>query len=136
MIRYALTCKADHAFDSWFASASAYDALAAAGHVACPVCGSTRVDKALMAPAVASEKPDLKKPANPMEEALAAMRAHVEANSDYVGLNFVTEARRMHAGEVPERSIHGEARPEEARALLEEGVPVAPLPFMPPRKAN
>lgn len=137
MIRYTLSCSSDHRFDSWFASAAAYDALAAAGHVACPVCGATKVEKALMAPAVAtSDKPDLKRPASEIEEALAAMRAHVEANSDYVGLNFVAEARKMHAGEVPERSIYGEAKPEEARALLEEGVPVAPLPFMPPRKAN
>lgn len=137
MIRYTLSCSSDHRFDSWFASAAAFDALAAAGHVACPVCGATQVEKALMAPAVAtSDKPDLKRPASEIEEALAAMRAHVEANSDYVGLNFVAEARKMHAGEVPERSIYGEAKPEEARALLEEGVPVAPLPFMPPRKAN
>ncbi len=137
MIRYALSCKSGHRFESWFASAAAYDALERAGHVTCAVCGSTAVEKALMAPAVAAEdKPDLTRPANEVEQALAALRRHIEENSDYVGLNFVTEARRMHAGEVPERAIHGEARPEEARALIEEGVPVAPLPFLPPRKAN
>ena len=138
MIRYSLSCKSDHRFDSWFASAAAYDTLRAAGQVACPVCGGNEVEKTLMAPAVVRGEaaPDLRAPKTEIEQVLAAMRRHVEENSDYVGLNFVAEARKMHLGEVPERSIYGEARPEEARALLEEGVPVAPLPFMPPRKAN
>jgi hypothetical protein len=141
MIRYALSCKAGHRFESWFQSGDAFDTLVKAGHVACPLCGETSIEKALMAPAVAQpgaaeEKPDLTRPASEVEAALAAMRRHVEENSDYVGLNFVAEARKMYAGEVPERSIYGEARPAEARALLEEGVPVAPLPFVPPRKAN
>ena len=109
-----------------------------AGHLACPICGSAEVAKALMAPSVAAGegKPNLTRPRGAVEEALAAMRQHVEANSDYVGLNFVAEARKMHAGDVPERSIYGEAKPDEARALLEDGVPVAPLPFMPVRKVN
>ena len=141
MIRYSLTCTKDHGFESWFASASAFDALKGAGHVTCPVCGSSGVEKTLMAPAVrparkAGEKAKLTEPQNDLEAALAEMRRQVEANSDYVGLNFVAEARRMHEGEIDERSIYGEAKPEEARALLEDGVPVAPLPFMPPRKAN
>ena len=71
-----------------------------------------------------------------MRERLRKLRAHVEANSDYVGTRFVEEARRMHAGDTPERSIHGEARPEEARALLDDGVPVLPLPFAPKRTTN
>jgi hypothetical protein len=140
MIRYALTCPSDHEFDSWFQSASAFDGLLAAGHITCPICGSAEVAKSLMAPGVATSRgttlPDLAKPQNEVEAAFAAMRKEIEANSDYVGVNFVAEARKMHHGEVPERSIYGEARPEEARALLEEGVPVAPLPFLPPRKAN
>jgi hypothetical protein len=100
------------------------------------------VEKALMAPAVAAKaaepaaRPDLKAPASEIETALAALRREVEANSEYVGMNFVSEARRMHAGDSPERAIHGEARPDEARKLIEEGVPVAPLPFLPVRKAN
>jgi hypothetical protein len=95
-----------------------------------------------MAPTVAlgdtapAGKPDLMHPKGDLEEKLAAMRRHIEENSDYVGLNFVAEARKMHAGDAPERSIYGEAKPEEARALLEDGVPVAPLPFMPVRKVN
>lgn len=137
MIRYALSCKDGHAFESWFKSASAYDALAGAGHVACPVCGSTEVTKALMAPAVATAAPAaLSEPANPMEEAMRALRRQVEENSEYVGMNFATEARRMHAGDAPERAIYGEARPDEAKRLIEDGVPVAPLPFFPARKAN
>jgi hypothetical protein len=78
----------------------------------------------------------LSTPADPRAEALAALRREIEANSEYVGLRFAAEARAMHAGDVPARPIHGEARAEEARALLAEGVPVAPLPFLPTRKAN
>jgi hypothetical protein len=149
MIRYALKCSADHGFDSWFQSAGAYDALLGAGRVACPVCGSTEVAKSLMAPAVRSSRgaagvPEVvSQPAGPLaapgsdvEAALAELRRQVEANSDYVGLNFAAEARRIHAGEAPERSIYGEAKPDEARKLFEDGVPVAPLPFMPPRRVN
>lgn len=144
MIRYALKCPDGHGFESWFQSASAYDALATAGHVSCPVCGSSKVEKTLMAPAVQATRetpaeparPALAAPSNPVEEALAALRRQVEENSEYVGMNFASEARRIHAGNAPERAIHGEARPDEARKLIEDGVPVAPLPFMPARKRN
>ncbi len=132
MIRYALKCEAGHAFESWFKSAGAYEALRGAGHVACPDCGSAAVEKELMAPAVASGQAR----AADRAAALAELKRKVEENADYVGMNFVAEARAMHAGERPERSIYGEARPEEAIALLEEGVPVAPLPFLPTRKTN
>ena len=135
MIRYALRCTNGHAFESWFQSVAAFDTLTARKSVTCIECGSAEVEKALMAPAVATEAP-LRQPEDPREAALAALRRHVEENSDYVGMNFVTEARRMHAGELPERAIHGEARLDEARALIEEGVPVAPLPFLPARKVN
>jgi hypothetical protein len=67
---------------------------------------------------------------------MAALRRHIESTSDYVGLNFAAEARRMHAGDAPERPIYGETRGDEARKLIEEGVPVAPLPFLPTRKTN
>jgi hypothetical protein len=142
MIRYALKCAKAHEFESWFQSAGAYDALRGAGHVACPLCGDTAVEKLLMAPSVRparkaeGAKPSLQTPASEMEAALAAMRAEIEKNSDYVGMNFVAEARKMHAGEAPERAIHGEARLEEAKKLIEEGIPVAPLPFLPKRQAN
>lgn len=141
MIRYDLKCDKGHEFDSWFQSAEAFDRLKAAGHVACGLCGSVAVEKLLMAPAVrparkAGEKPALTAPQNDVEAALAELRRQVEDNSDYVGLNFAAEARRMHEGEIAPRSIYGEARPEEARALIEDGVPVAPLPFTPKRQAN
>ncbi len=146
MIRYALTCAARHDFESWFQSSAAYDRLAEAGRVTCPACGSSDVHKALMAPAVrgtgnAPEPADADAPPTPpspaeIERALAALRKQVEENSDYVGLNFAAEARRIHAGEAPERSIYGETRPDEARKLIEDGVPVAPLPFVPRRKTN
>lgn len=144
MIRFSLKCAKDHSFESWFPSGSAFDTLKAAGHVACPVCGSGEVEKALMAPSVAAPRdevgvparPSLGAPATELEVALAALRRQVEENSDYVGMDFVTEARRIHAGEAPERAIYGEARADEAKKLLEDGVPVAPLPFLPARKAN
>ena len=144
MILYALTCSNDHSFESWFQSAEAFDRLAGAAHVACTICGSTEVAKPLMAPAVRSGRKTLMPPAdkpltaprNPVEAAFAEMRRKVEQNSDYVGLNFATEARAIHDGTAPERSIYGEARLEEAKKLIEDGVPVAPLPFMPARKTN
>lgn len=143
MIRYALNCANDHGFESWFQSAEAFDRLRAAGMVSCSVCGSTRIEKTLMAPAIrpaskaeAADKPSLSKPATGIEEALAAMRRQIEEHSDYVGLNFAAEARAIHHGEAPERSIYGEARADDAKRLIEDGVPVAPLPFLPSRKSN
>ncbi len=135
MVRYSLSCADGHAFESWFQSATAFDDLAARGLLSCAECGSSKVDKALMAPAV-STREALSTPRDPREAALAAMRRHVEENSDYVGLSFAAEARAMHEGEKPGRSIWGEAKPDEAKALLEEGIPVAPLPFIPKRGAN
>jgi hypothetical protein len=149
MIRYSLTCADNHAFESWFQSAQAYDRLHAAGHVVCAVCGSATVSKSLMAPSVrasrgenlpAAPAPDPRPlsapPADPAEAALAALRRHVEKNSEYVGMNFAAEARAIHDGSSPERAIYGEARPDTARQLIEDGIPVAPLPFLPTRKAN
>ncbi|MFC5739457.1 DUF1178 family protein [Sinirhodobacter huangdaonensis] len=148
MIRYTLKCDQDHSFDSWFASAEAFEKLRAAGMVACSVCGSTVVEKALMTPALrpardtaaetapATAAHPLSTPQGALEAALAEMRRVIEENSDDVGRDFVDEARAMHSGEKPERAIRGEARPDEARALLEEGIAVTPLPFLPPRKTN
>lgn len=135
MIRYALHCQNDHGFESWFRSAEAYDALRAAKEVACPICGETEVEKALMAPALRTEARPLSAKSE-MEAALAELRRQVEANSEYVGLNFAAEARAIHEGDAPDRAIYGEAKAEEARRLLEDGIPVAPLPFLPPRKTN
>ena len=140
MIRFSLQCSKDHHFDSWFKSGAAFDALAGSGQLTCPVCGDGSVEKSLMAPAVrpaekSGEKP-LTLPQNDLEAAMAEMRRAVEENSEYVGLNFAAEARRMHEGEIDPRAIYGEAKLTEAKALLEDGVPVAPLPFIPHRKAN
>lgn len=155
MIRYTLKCENGHQFDSWFQSAEAFDTLVARGLTSCALCGSTSVEKALMAPRVASgegqrataeaiaeNEPDnasegaLTTPSSPLERAVAKLRSDVEKNSDYVGRSFAQEARKMHEGEVPARSIYGEARVDEARALAEDGVPVMPLPFGPRDKAN
>ncbi|GGL70589.1 DUF1178 family protein [Wenxinia marina] len=143
MIRYALKCTDGHDFESWFASADAFDRLKVAGQLSCAVCGGTSVDKALMAPRVSTDAsdapapaPTLSTPSTPMEKAMAALRRRIEAESDYVGLSFAAEARAMHEGDKPHRAIHGEAKPEEARALLEDGIPIAPLPFLPTRRAN
>ncbi|WP_121063050.1 DUF1178 family protein [Chachezhania antarctica] len=146
MIRYALKCSQGHDFESWFQSAAAYEKLSDAGMISCSTCGDGSVKKALMAPPVSapgeveaqkdSQRGDLTAPKSDREKAIAALRQKVEANSDYVGLSFAAEARAMHDGDTPHRAIHGEAKPEDARKLIEDGVPVAPLPFLPTRKAN
>lgn len=150
MIRYSLKCANAHEFESWFQSAAAFEGLVRAAMVECPICGEHKVEKLLMAPAIRSGRnapasppeiteqtpPTLSKPDTDMAKALAALRAEVEATSEYVGNDFASEARRMHAGEAPERAIYGETKLQEAKQLLEEGVPVAPLPFMPRRKTN
>jgi hypothetical protein len=145
MIRYALNCSEGHDFESWFQSAEAFDKLHRAGMVSCAVCGGTEVRKSLMAPRIGAKssaepapEPDrpLSAPAHPAEQALAELKKKVEENSEYVGGDFVREARRMHEGEAPERAIYGEARLDEAKKLVEDGVPVAPLPFTPGRKTN
>lgn len=140
MIRYALRCDNGHDFDGWFRSAAGFDALNGEGQVSCAICGSASVQKAPMAPAVPTRDEPAARPldaaASPLEAKLAALRRHVEQNSDYVGDSFATTARQMHEGEIPHRSIHGEARLEEARKLIEDGVPVAPLPFRVGRKLS
>ena len=132
MIRYSLKCDQGHEFEAWFRSSAAYDEQRQAGHVGCVVCGSTKVEKALMAPGVKAERAEanLSKPASPAEAMLAEMRRKIEATSDYVGKEFATEARRIHDGECDKRTIWGEASLDDARALKEDGVPVAPIPWM------
>ena len=147
MIRYALKCTQGHQFESWFQSADAFDRLSRSGHVHCAVCGSGEVEKAVMAPRVqavrkAAQAPEertggeLRQSNHPAEQALSEMRRKVEETADYVGGQFASEARAIHHGDAPERPIWGEARTEEARKLVEDGVPVMPLPFVPTRKAN
>jgi len=137
MIRYSLRCDKAHRFDSWFGSGEDFDRLVASDLVACSVCGSTDVAKDLMAPNIAGATPEptLSGPASPAEQALVELRRRIEAQSEDVGDNFATEARRIHEGLAPQRAIIGEARPADARSLLEDGIPIAPLPWS-SRKSN
>ncbi len=139
MIRYSLRCDQGHDFEGWFRSSDGFETMRAAGQVACTICGSVQVEKALMAPRVAhgdAPAAHLHLPRAPGEAALEKLRQQVEANSDYVGMSFAAEARAMHEGEKPERAIHGEAKLEDAKKLIEDGIPVAPLPFRSRRGAN
>lgn len=156
MIRYALSCEKGHGFESWFESSSAYDKQAARGLIDCPVCGSTKVGKAIMAPGIAKagRTPEHEPrgapeaPAPPAQEIRAPMamlsererelrsklkelRDHVTKNADYVGEKFPEEARKMHYGDIEHRSIYGEASPSEAAELVEEGIELHPLPVLP-----
>lgn len=149
MIQYSLKCANGHSFDSWFQSAGAFETLQKGGHLVCDTCGDSKIEKAIMAPRVSTARKKSNVPAIPEPEALVAtqpdekmqqllteMKQHVEANSTYVGATFADEARKQHLGDAPERPIYGEAKPEDAKALLEDGVPVLPLPFTPTRKTN
>lgn len=156
MIRYSLKCAAGHVFDSWFRDSESCDALVTGRRVACAVCGETDVAKTLMAPALrgaeraeapetrpetlpetppqtplaAPQPPALSAPATPAERTLAGLRRYLSENSDYVGRRFADQARLIHIGEAESRSIWGEATAEEARELHDEGIPVAPLPWL------
>lgn len=139
MIRYTLRCDNGHNFDGWFASSEGFELQLREGQVACVRCGSVAVDKAPMAPAVTTsdKAPATTKAPKPKAgDGLRQLREEVERNSDYVGMRFASEARAMHDGDIPGRAIHGEARADEARALIEDGVPVLPLPFLPRRRRN
>ncbi|MBL4750780.1 MAG: DUF1178 family protein [Amylibacter sp.] len=140
MIRYSLKCAHDHSFESWFQSAVAFEKLLDAGMVTCSVCGALGVEKAVMAPQVQAARKKasgpLSAPASPAEQALAEMRKKVEDNSEDVGRNFAAEARAIHDGDAPERSIYGEAKIEDAKALVEDGINVTPLPWGNKGKAN
>ncbi len=136
MIRYDLNCAKGHAFDAWFASSDAFDAQAAAGDVTCPVCGTEKVAKALMAPAISkgasrgslSDKGEAMQAARELAELMARVRRHVEENAEYVGDRFADEARAIHNKETEIREIYGEATLDEARELIEDGIAVAPIP--------
>ena len=141
MIKFRLQCRNGHVVDSWFSSSADYDRLKSAGHLTCDICGSPEVEKTLMTPQVAPESTDVVPAEDPatrrkVAKALAEMQREVEAKSDWVGDKFAQEARAIHEGDAPERSIYGQAKPDEARALIEDGVPVAPLPFRPKKIAN
>lgn len=146
MIRYRLRCAEGHELEAWFRSSADFDAQSARGLVVCTTCGSTAVEKAIMAPSVAKRAEPLPapvpKPPEPsvpvaagippeMLEALRKIREHVKANAENVGDRFPEEARRIHYEEAEPRGIYGAATPAEARELLEEGIEVHPLPLLP-----
>jgi hypothetical protein len=130
-------------FEAWFASSAAYDAQRAAGLLACPLCGDGTIDKAVMAPNVAAKGNQAAPPPGPaaMKAALAALaqaQAKALESSTWVGPAFANQARAMHDGEIDHAPIHGQTSAEEARALIDDGMPVAPLPFpvVPPNARN
>lgn len=161
MIRYRLTCEKAHEFEGWFASSDAFDKQAERKLVACPRCGSTKVGKALMAPSVQTSErkraarrrpgadspppsvPDVTPPSPPPQQLVASaehremirrlkkMRDEVLAKSEYVGPRFADEARRIHNKESSARGIHGEASPDDVKALHEDGIEVYPVPVLP-----
>jgi hypothetical protein len=129
MIRYDLKCENGDEFEAWFGSIADYDKQAEAGQLVCPHCGSQHVTKAPMAPAVRTSRKKEAQKERAVAMAMAAkVREHIKNNFDYVGDKFADEARKMHQGESEERAIWGEATPEEAQALEEEGIPASPLP--------
>ena len=135
MILFDLRCTRDHVFEAWFPNNAAYDKQAKAGAVACPSCGSRKVEKAPMAPrigkaakasvpAVAAEHAEIR-------QQLTELRAKIEANCDYVGDKFAEEARRIHYGETERRDIYGETSDDEAKELNDEGVKFSRVPWLP-----
>jgi hypothetical protein len=156
MIRYNLRCERGHAFESWFQSSAAYETQEKRKLVSCPSCGSSKVERAIMAPQIVSKKgretaepaptptpaaasevaapastPLLMAQERELRAKLKELRDHIVKNADNVGERFPNEARKMHYGDIEHRPIYGEASPEEARSLIDEGVEVSPLPVLP-----
>ena len=167
MIRYALNCDRGHVFESWFQNSAAYDKQAKRSLVTCPVCGSAKIEKAIMAPRVSASAADdeiaaprlpappqapssqalapqakapaaantsvamISPPEQELRQKLKEIRDHITKNASYVGTRFPEEARKIHYGETEHRSIYGEASPDEAKELFEEGIEFHPLPILP-----
>jgi hypothetical protein len=157
MIRYALCCEHDHCFETWFQNSAAYDRQAKRALIECPVCRSTKVEKAIMAPRLmgsrrkradvedaAKKSPPvpptppaatpvamMSPPERKLRKKLKELREHITRNADYVGPRFPEQARKIHYGEIEHRSIYGEASPDEAKELHEEGIEFHPLPILP-----
>jgi len=159
MIRYSLRCERGHAFESWFQSSSAYEVQEKRKLVNCPACGSAKVERAIMAPRIVGKKgragaadtrvetaatestspetatagstPLMMAQERELRAKIKELRDHIVKNADNVGERFPNEARKMHYGDIEHRPIYGEASPDEARSLIEEGVEVSPLPVLP-----
>jgi len=142
MIKFTLECEAGHDFEGWFGNSKDFEAQVQRNLVSCPVCGSLKVEKALMAPSVSTSRTKAKiqekinvatvnKSRQAMFAELKKMRDKITANAEDVGEKFPEEARKIHYGESEERGIYGEASPEDVKDLVEEGVKIAPLPVLP-----
>ena len=136
MILYNLKCTNGHNFNSWFASAETFDKLSRLGQLSCEVCGCSEIKKDLMSPRLQSESKNKKfkknmlvKPHSEAEKILKDFKEKIEKNSENVGRNFAKIAREIHEGDAPERSIIGEATPKETLELIEDEIPVTPLPW-------
>ena len=141
MISFDLKCSNDHGFESWFQSSDAYEKLLKAKQVSCPICGDTRISKALMAPAISGtkkkglDKSSMATNAADYMNAMRSIRRKLEENCDYVGTNFAEEARKIHYGEADERNIYGEASVDEAEGLKDEGIACERIPWVPEHDA-
>lgn len=144
MIRYDLICEDGHEFDGWFSNSDAFDDQSRRGLVSCIHCGSTQIEKQLMAPGIpvksnrrteAPAKPVLAAAFDPKQQKIAQLlrelRKTVEENSEYVGDQFAEEARKIHYEEAEKRGIYGETTAEDAQELIEEGIEIHPLPILP-----
>jgi hypothetical protein len=137
LIRFSLICDHDHEFEAWFRSNDDFDTQKKRGFVDCPTCGSSKVEKALMAPAVSTgrKREKIALAMNEMQKkAMAEMKAlseKIRENADYVGDKFAEEARKIHFGETDARGIYGEATLDEAKSLAEDGVGFMPIPVFP-----
>lgn len=134
MILFTLRCASDHEFEAWFRDGDRFEAQRKAGEVACPHCGDTSVEKAVMAPRLARSREALPPEAAlaRMRKALTEMRRQIETHCDYVGPRFAEEARRIHYGETDPRGIYGEATDTESRDLADEGIKFGQIPWIPP----
>jgi hypothetical protein len=144
MIRYDLICEDGHEFDGWFSNSAAFDEQSRNGLVSCVHCGSTRVEKQLMAPGIPvkgnrkrepAAKPILAATVDPRQQKIVQMmrelRKAVEENAEYVGDKFAEEARKIHYEETEKRGIYGETTPQDAEELIDEGIEIHPLPILP-----
>jgi hypothetical protein len=134
MILFTLRCAAGHEFEGWFRDGDGFTAQQTVGEIACPQCGDTQVEKAMMAPRIGRSRDKVPSPAQ-MRAALVELRRQVETNCDYVGQRFAEEARKIHYGEADPHGIYGEASAEESRELADEGISVGRIPWISPSDA-
>ncbi len=140
MIKYTLQCKNLHQFESWFRSSDDYEKLNNEKLLSCEICGSKSITKSLMSPSVSSKekkriRENLDTVPSKEQKLIKQLKKEVEKNCEYVGDNFEKEARAIHYGDSPERSIYGKTTLKEAKSLYEDGIPVTPLPWV-DRKTN